>query len=84
MEEAKETKLCKMCAEGKACCAGKMCWGHKGKGGMGSCMGALAFIGALVYFMQNVTSFSDGVMALLKAIVWPAILVYKLLVFIVA
>lgn len=96
MEEAKDTKLCKTCVEGKtccgekmcegkSCCGGKMCCGHKrSAGGMGGGAYGLAFIGALVYFMQNVSTFSGGVMALLKAIVWPAILVYKLLVFIVA
>ena len=90
MEENKDTKLCKMCADGKTCCGEKLCccdkmhWKRKGKGGMGSGAYFLAFIGSLIYFFQSVTSFSGGVMALLKAIVWPAILVYKLLVFIVA
>jgi hypothetical protein len=41
----------------------------------------LAFIGALVYFIQHATSFWDGVLGVLKAIVWPAVLVYKLLEF---
>lgn len=39
----------------------------------------LGFIGALVFFIQHATSFGAGVLGLLKAIVWPAILVYKLL-----
>ncbi len=38
----------------------------------------LGFIGALVYFIQHAATFGDGVMGLLKAIVWPAFLVYKL------
>ncbi|MEN7981930.1 MAG: hypothetical protein ABFQ65_00600 [Nanoarchaeota archaeon] len=41
----------------------------------------IGFIGSLIYYIQNATSFWDGVLGLLKAIVWPAILVYKLLVF---
>ena len=35
-------------------------------------------IGAAVYFIQNADSFGAGVMGILKALVWPAILVYKL------
>ena len=41
----------------------------------------LAFIGALVYYLQQATSFWTGVLGLLKAIVWPAMLIYKLLEF---
>ena len=41
----------------------------------------LGFIGALIYFIQHATSFGAGCLGLLKAIVWPAILVYKLLEF---
>ncbi|MEK7181957.1 MAG: hypothetical protein AAB615_02395 [Patescibacteria group bacterium] len=37
-----------------------------------------AFIGALIYFLQQATTFGEGVIGLLKAIVWPAILIYKL------
>ena len=39
----------------------------------------LAFIGAAVYFIQNSTSFWGGVLGFLKALVWPAVLMYKLL-----
>lgn len=41
----------------------------------------LAFIGAVVYFIQHATSFWLGVLGVLKAIVWPAILMYKLFEF---
>lgn len=41
----------------------------------------LGFIGALVYFLQHATSFWVGVLGILKALVWPAMLVYKLLEF---
>lgn len=37
-----------------------------------------AFIGAVIYFLQQATTFGEGVIGVLKAIVWPAILVYKL------
>lgn len=35
------------------------------------------FIGALVYFIQHAPTFWMGVLGILKAIVWPALLVYK-------
>lgn len=37
------------------------------------------FIGAVIYFIQQATSFWMGALGILKAIVWPAILVYKAL-----
>ena len=37
------------------------------------------FLGALVYYMQQSSSFGEGVIGVLKALVWPAFLVYKLL-----
>lgn len=39
------------------------------------------FIGALIYFISHATSFFMGVLGVLKAIVWPVLLVYKLLEF---
>jgi hypothetical protein len=39
----------------------------------------LGFIGAAVYYVQNAVGFWNGVYGILKAVVWPAILVYKLL-----
>lgn len=39
----------------------------------------LGLIGALVYFIQHATSFPDGLLGILKAIIWPALLIYKLL-----
>jgi hypothetical protein len=41
----------------------------------------LAFLGALIYFIQHATSFWIGVLGFFKALVWPAILVYKILEF---
>jgi len=34
-------------------------------------------IGAIIYFISHATSFWMGVLGVLKAIVWPAILVYE-------
>lgn len=48
-------------------------------GGMGEGVFGLAFIGAAVYFIQHAPTFWLGVLGFLKALVWPALLVYKLL-----
>lgn len=39
----------------------------------------LGFIGAAVYYVQMSTTFWEGVVGVLKALVWPAFLVYQLL-----
>lgn len=52
----------------------------KGTAASGGVYG-LAFIGALVYYIQHATDFWDGVLGVLKALVWPAMLVYKLMGF---
>lgn len=36
----------------------------------------LGFIGAAVYFIAHAANFWQGVLGILKAIVWPAYLVY--------
>ena len=36
----------------------------------------LGFIGAAVYFIGHATSFWAGVLGFLKALVWPAFLIY--------
>ncbi|MCK5149789.1 hypothetical protein KAJ87_02595 [Candidatus Pacearchaeota archaeon] len=50
----------------------------------GACGGGIYFfglIGAAIYYLQTATSFWGGVLGILKALVWPAILIYKLLGF---
>ena len=37
----------------------------------------LGIIGAAIYFISNATGFWMGVLGFLKAIVWPAILIYE-------
>lgn len=37
----------------------------------------LGFIGAAVYFISHASGFWMGVLGFLKALVWPAILVYE-------
>lgn len=39
----------------------------------------LGLIGALIYFISTATSFWMGALGVLKAMVWPAYLVYELL-----
>jgi hypothetical protein len=39
----------------------------------------LGLIGALVYYISHATTFMIGVLGFLKAIVWPAMLVYEAL-----
>ena len=49
--------------------------------GVGGGVYGLAFIGAVVYFIQHADTFWMGVYGVLKAMVWPALLVYHLLGF---
>jgi len=57
---------------------------HKKKRGMnyngisGGIYG-MAFLGALVYYLQHATSFWTVVLGIFKAIFWPAVLMYKVL-----
>jgi len=39
----------------------------------------LGFIGSLVYYLQQAPNFWQGIVGVLKALVWPAFLVYKML-----
>ena len=47
----------------------------------GDAVYGLGFIGAAVYFIQQAPTFWIGVFGVLKAIVWPALIVYRLLDF---
>ena len=38
----------------------------------------MAFIGAAVFYIQQAATFGAGVIGFLKALVWPAFLVYEL------
>ena len=48
----------------------------------GGCAYGLGIIGALVYYIGAATGFGNGVLGFLKALVWPAFLVFELLKFI--
>lgn len=45
----------------------------------GGAVYGLGLVGALVFYIKAAGSFGAGVVGVLKAIVWPAILVYKAL-----
>ncbi len=47
--------------------------------GSASAVYGLGFIGALVYYISTAGSFWMGALGILKAIVWPAFLVYEAL-----
>jgi hypothetical protein len=56
-------------------------WGGRGSAGGGNAVYGLGLIGALVYYIQAADGFWAGVLGILKALVWPAFLVYDLLKF---
>ena len=45
--------------------------------GGGNAVYGLGLIGALVFFWQQADSFGEYLLAILKALVWPAFLVYE-------
>ncbi|MFH0978032.1 MAG: hypothetical protein V1837_01890 [Candidatus Woesearchaeota archaeon] len=47
--------------------------------GCGGALYGLGFIGSAVYYISTATGFWMGVLGFLKAIVWPAFLVYSLM-----
>ena len=58
-----------------SCGCGKMYWHKSGCGGIYG----LGFIGALIYYLSTATGFWNGVLGILKAIVWPAFLIFEAL-----
>jgi len=62
----------------------RKCCGNRSRHAAGAGGGAvygLGLVGAAVYYIQHATTFWMGVMGIVKAIVWPALLLYKLLGF---
>ena len=51
------------------------------KGCSGGALYFMGFVGAAVYYLGNATTFWTGVLGFLKALVWPAFIVYELLKF---
>jgi hypothetical protein len=72
---------CKNCDCRNCDCKG---WRHHhhhyhGGGGGGGALYGFGFIGALFYFLQHAVTANDYLWGILKAIVWPALAVFKLL-----
>jgi hypothetical protein len=57
------------------CCDMKMCSCNS----TGGAIYGLGFLGAAIYYISTATSFMMGCLGVLKALVWPAFLVYHLL-----
>ena len=74
-----ETIKCECSAENSGCDDKKCCSSRVGKGSAhtGGAVYGLGMIGAAVYYIIAANSFWIGVLGVLKAIVWPAFLVYS-------
>lgn len=62
-------------SEDKNCCKSN---NHSANASGGAVYG-LGFIGAAIFFIAKATTFWAGVLGFLKALVWPAILVFEAL-----
>ena len=87
-KSSKEEKISGACVDcNRNCCnqgiRGKWQYRNHGKAAGGGAVYGLGLIGAVIYFVGQATSFWLGALGILKAIVWPAILVYELLKFLV-
>ena len=64
-----------MTEQSRQSCSGR----RGGPGGAGGAVYGLGLIGALVYYIQHAHGFWAFVLGILKALVWPAFLVYDAL-----
>ena len=67
----KKSKCCENFFKGKDMCSSNC----------GGCAYFLGFIGAAIYYISTATGFWVGVLGVLKALVWPAFLVFEILKF---
>lgn len=70
-------KMEKECKDGKCKPWQEKC---QGQGSSGALYG-LGFLGALYYYLTTATSLWAGVIGVIKALLWPAVLVYELMKF---
>lgn len=54
---------------------------NRNVGGASGGIYGLAFIGAAIYFISHATTFWMRVVGFIKALFWPAVLIYKILEF---
>jgi len=45
----------------------------------GGAIYGIGIIGALIYFLQHANSILDGIVGIIYAVFWPAVVVYKVL-----
>ena len=55
----------------------KCCKNNNSSHASGGAVYGLGFIGAAVYFISQAATFGAGLIGFLKALVWPAFLVYE-------
>ena len=77
-EKKEECDVEKMKCDAKWHKKGK--WHKGGNGMMGGCFYFLAIIGTAVYYVEQVSGFWPTILAILKACVWPAFLIYEVFV----
>ncbi|MFA5856293.1 MAG: hypothetical protein WC867_02980 [Candidatus Pacearchaeota archaeon] len=79
-KQAKDNVLTR--GKDECCCesdCGSNSKGHSCSPGCGGALYGLGFVGALIYYISTAPTFWMGVLGVLKAIVWPAMLVYGLM-----
>jgi hypothetical protein len=54
-------------------------WHRMGPRGSGGAIYFFGLVGSLIYFIQHATTFADGILGLIKAVAWPAVVIYKVL-----
>lgn len=57
----------------------KHCFTPSAKSSGSGAVYGLGFLGALVYYLQHAGSVQEGLLGILKAIIWPAVFVYQAL-----
>lgn len=62
---------------------GRKAWADRRAGG-GNAVYFLGLIGSLVYYIQAADGFWSVIVGILKALVWPAFVIYDLLKFLAA
>lgn len=83
IKESKKYTSESSCCEGDFCKMPKHHKNHMAQGPNNGMIYGLGVIGAAIFFIGKATSFWIGVLGLLKAIVWPAYLVYEALNFLI-
>ena len=82
MKKEKEEKCECGCGNDNKCSCGCDC--NKNHKHMGHCgVYGLGFIGAAIFFIGNANTFKEGIIAFLKAIVWPVFMVLELFKFLI-